>query len=61
MSVKLETDLIHKRVVPKQKNQANPNIDGELNVETCIKITVFIPYPDYIINELKDWFLSHYK
>lgn len=59
MSDKLEIDLIHKRTVTKQKNLANSTTDGELDVENYFKITVFLPYLDYFINELKDWFLSY--
>lgn len=41
MSEKLGIDLTYKRIVTKQKNRANPNTDGKLDVETYFKITVF--------------------
>lgn len=59
MSAKLDIEITLKRIIKKQKNRANPITDGELNLETYYRITVFLPYLDYFITELQERFLSH--
>ncbi|KAL4097989.1 hypothetical protein QTP88_022667 [Uroleucon formosanum] len=59
MSAKLGIELTLKRIIKKQKNRANSITDGQLNVETYYKITVFLPYLDYFITELQERFLFH--
>lgn len=55
----MDIELTVKRLNKRQKNQANPLADQELDTETYYRITVFVPYIDYFITELEDRFLSH--
>jgi len=46
-----------KRITNRQNHRPNPNT--HLNIKDFYKVTVFIPYLDYFINQLQERFLSH--
>lgn len=57
MSVIIDLDLSTKRITKQQVNRTNP--DSTLSVEEYYKVSVFIPYLDYFINQLEEKFSAH--
>lgn len=57
MSVIIDIDLSTKRISKRQVNRANP--DPNLSVEEYHKVTVFIPYLDFFIQQLEERFSIH--
>jgi len=57
MSEVVGIEMCVKQITNGQKHQPNPNT--HLNIEDFYKVTVFIPYLDYFINQLQERFLSH--
>lgn len=50
-------DLSTNRITKQQVNQTNP--DSTLSVEEYYKVSVFIPYLYYFINQLEERFSAH--
>lgn len=59
MSVIIDIDLSTKRISKRQVNRANP--DPNLSVEEYHKVTVFIPYLDFFIQQLQERFSIHFE
>ncbi|KAL4153196.1 hypothetical protein QTP88_001029 [Uroleucon formosanum] len=57
MSVTIDIDLSTKRISKRQVNRANP--DPNLSVEEYHKVSVFIPYLDFFIQQLEERFSIH--
>lgn len=57
MSEVVGIEMCGKRITNRQKHRPNPST--HLNIEDFYKVTVFIPYLDYFINQLQERFLSH--
>ncbi|XP_060845700.1 uncharacterized protein LOC132925309 [Rhopalosiphum padi] len=57
MSVIIDIDLSTKRISKRQVNRANP--DPNLSVEEYHKVSVFIPYLDFFIQQLGERFSIH--
>lgn len=57
MSVIINHDLSIKRIIKQQVNRTNP--DFNLSVEEYYKVSVFILYLDYLINELEERYSAH--
>lgn len=57
MSEVVGIEMCVKRITNRQKHRPNPNT--HLNIDDFYKVTVFIPYLDYFINQLQERFLSH--
>lgn len=57
MAELIGTSISRKRITSKQTNRANPQ--NVKSTEEYYRVTVFLPYIDNFISQLKDRFVNH--